>query len=1116
MSLSDHPLDEYIAHTARHVVYRVTRPDTGEKVVLKRALRDYPLPDDVLRLEFERYLLEKLRGPGVVALLGFERVAGSPILVLEDFGARSLADHPLPLALGEFWVVAQGLIRALSRVHAAQVIHKDIKPSNVLYHPQTSVVKLIDFQLSAELSRERRDPAVAAQIQGSFPYMSPEQTGRMNRSLDYRSDYYSLGVTLFELLTGQLPFAAADMMGWVHCHVSKAPPLASDVNAQVPPMLARLVDKLMKKEPGQRYQSARGLLADLARIQEALATGRVGECFELGANDVSERFEVSQKLVGRASEVGELLDAFERASAGKARLVAIAGYSGVGKSALVGELQRPITSKNGYFVSGKFDQLDRSVPYGALLQALRQLVQHLLAASEARIESYRERIATIVGPGLSLIVEFLPELTKIVGPQPPAERVDVQAAHSRFKLALCRFIRALGTSSAPLAIVLDDLQWADPSTPELLVELVVRGEAQHLLLVGSYRDNEVEAGHVLRPALREIRALAPDCIDELTLAPLTPEALGELVASTLSTDLASCAELTDVIGEKSHGNPFFAGEVLTALYQQGAVRFDSERGQWAWEMDAVRAASVADNVIDLMVRRLAALGATALDTLKLAACLGSTFSLGALAALLETNVAAVADAVWEPTRHGLLVPLGDDYRFLRWASEAGGASDARFRFLHDRVREAAYSLIADSERASTHLRIGRRLLAQNAGALGPDELFAVCNHLNQGRALIDGPAERERLMLLNHRAANRALAAAAFGVAARYHDAAAECLTQSEWLERRALGFEVLSARVTSVLMNGERDRAARLCHELFAFASSDAQRAGAFLAKCAVMLHQANFVGAVDAVREGLALLGIELPSEPQAINAAIGTGIGKMQGHLARTPVDQLHELPELTDPDVSVAMQLLFNVVPAAIMVSPPLFVLTELLMFDLALSQGVTAICAKNFVQCGMIQAHVLGDFRTAYQLGKAAFRVMDRFGARALGSGVLFVFSGFLSSWGAPYEEALASCRTGKKLSIESGDLLHLGYYHVLYPRMLLLMGHPLSECEKESRAALSMVESMGGVAQALGVRFCKRAIERLIDASETPAAAIRADDELEKRSSRAVTTSGAFKAERRC
>jgi histidine kinase len=1099
MHLPGYRIGERLSHTSRTSVNRAVREAGGQKVVLKRASREQPLTEEVLRLEFERHILEKLRGPGVIELVGFERVGRSPVLVLEDFEGQSLGDVPRPLGLEVFFAVATRIVEALARVHAAQVIHKDLKPSNVLWSERTGVIKLIDFQLSAEVSRERQELNVAGQLQGSLPYISPEQTGRMNRSLDYRTDYYSLGATFFELLTGTLPFQASDVMGWVYCHVSKAAPLASDVNPGVPRSLALLVHKLLSKEPSQRYQSSRGLLADLQRCREAIAAGRAEDAFELGSQDVSERFAVSQRLVGRGTEIEKLLTVFERASSGGARLLLISGYSGIGKSTVVRELLEPICAKGGYFISGKFDQLQRGVPFAAGTRAFRDLLRQLLAESELRVAGHRERILSLVGSGLSQLAELLPELTQLVGPQPPPEPLDAASAQGRFKLACTRLLQALARPEAPLVLFLDDLQWADPSTLDLLVALLSQRELSHLLVIGAFRDNEVHEGHLLTLALRQLRALAPQAVDELVLGPLSPAALTELVANTLRTSSERCSPLARLILAKSQGNPFFASELLTVLYRQGAIRLEPDQGAWTWDLAAVRSASATENVIELMLQRLAVLPEPAVAALKLAACLGHTFSVAALAGLLDSDAAAVARALWEPTREGLIVPLGNDFRFLGKGTDAAAPEslDTRFRFQHDRVQEAAYSLTAVQERAATHLRIGRGLLSQSSRP-NPEELFAITNHLNLGRALISELEERVQLARLNHQAAAKAFATTSFAIAARHHDAAAACLSEEEWAARPDLRFQLFSERVSSVLMAGERERAAQLCEQLFPYAPSKAQRGRVFLAKCEVLVYQANLPEAVAAVRQGLALFGIDFPADPQAIGAGIGAGIAKMQAHLARTRIEQLPELPDATDPEVAVALQLLYNVVPAAIMIYPPLFVLAELLMFDLALTQGLAPVCAKNLVDCGMIQGQFLEDFDSAYQLGQAAFRVLDRYSARALASPVHFVFAAFVSPWRAPYDEALASCRLGMKLAVETGDELYLGYHHVLHPRLLLLLGRPLSECKAEGQSALALIDRIGGSMQSIGVRLCNRAVARLSDAPTPASEAEQADAALQR------------------
>ncbi|MEY4549356.1 MAG: hypothetical protein RL685_5551, partial [Pseudomonadota bacterium] len=1142
MKIPGYRLGEELAHTEHTTVQRAVRERDGKRVIIKACSREFPAQAEVRRLEFEHRLLGKLRGPGVIEALELVHTGRGPALVLEDFGAQSLATRALPLSLGTFFEIATAAVTALGRVHGLQVIHRDIKPANLLVSATSGELKLIDFQVASEISRERQDVSVGEHLEGSLPYLSPEQTGRMNRALDYRADYYSLGATFFELLTGQLPFQASDMMGWVHCHISRPQPFAHELNPSVPVALSRLVHKLMAKEPRERYQSARGLLADLNRCWAAFTAGEAGAELELGRDDISERFGLSQQLVGRAVEVQRLLDLFDSASSGPARLLLVSGYSGVGKSSLIRELHRPITGKHGYFVSGKFDQLERSLPYAALLQAIRSLIRQRQAEADRRLQDWLEKLRQSLGSGLSVLCEVLPELSQLVGPQPPAEALDPLGAQNRFKFVFAQLIKSIATPGQPLVIFLDDLQWADASTLDLLADLFISHELRHALLIGAYRDNEVSDSHLLRGTLRQLRARAPAALAELQLEPLDEATVVDLVARTLQTTSKLAAPLAQEIQRKTQGNPFFASELLTTLYREGILSFDSSQGRWTWQLEQVRGLPASDNVAHLMVRRLEQLPPGSRSALEVAACIGNLFSLATLTSLLEQSADAAAQLLWQPIQEGLIVPLDADYRLMhgdagdappssaatagqlaRAAQRLDGSSGAqrlgvlniRYRFQHDRVQQAAYSLIAERERSAMHLRIGRKLLrdettqrdeaalreappGRGEGALPqtPAGLFAIANHLNLGRELISDVTEREALAQLNRQAGARALAATAFAVAAKYYDAAADCLSDAEWASCAELRFALLSERVGAVLMAGQRERAADLCEELFELAPSTADRGRVYLRKCEVMAHQGKFVDAVAAVRAGLALLGIDFPAQPDAINQGIGAGIGKMQGHLARVSIEDLASLPDLTDPERQVAMQLLFQVVPPAIMTYPPLFILAELLMFDLALCHGISAVSAKNFVDCGMIQGAVIGDYGAAYRLGQVAFRVLDRYQARALGSQVHFVFAAYVSLWGAPYPEALDCFQTAQRLGIETGDHQHLAFSQALHLRMLINLGRPLDECDAEAGAIRTLFERIRAVSQVDALRMCQRGLDHLRDGDEDPSAHARADQQL--------------------
>ncbi|HTV19226.1 MAG TPA: AAA family ATPase [Polyangiaceae bacterium] len=1066
-------------HTA---VYRAVREHDGLPVIIKTLAREYPLPAEVRRLEFEYRMLEKLRGPHVVGALGLARTGGQLALILEDFGADLLAARGKPLPLSEFFRVAKQIVAALGHVHAHDVIHKDVRPHTMLANANGSVVKLLSFQLASEISREARDVSVANQLEGSLPYISPEQTGRMNRALDYRSDHYSLGVTLFELLTGELPFSASDVMGWVHCHISMAAPRVRDRVPEVPLMLSELVAKLMAKEPRERYQSTRGLLADLERCEALANADRGDERFPLGADDISERFALSQRLVGRDDEVRLLMAVFDDACQGAGKLLLVSGYSGVGKSSLIREVHKPLAARRGYFAAGKFDQLDRSVPFAALVEALRNLVRQLITEPDAQIELWRTRLTASLGAGASVMTELVPELTSVIGPQPAPPPLDPGAAQNRFKLVFARFVQSIASATHPLVLFIDDLQWADASTPELIADLFIDHAVQHVLVIGAYRDNEVTSAHLLTLALRRVREAAPLAVLEMPLDPLGERGVAEMVAGAVKRSPAECAPLAHEIFLKTEGNPFFTSELLSTLYRQGAISFSTREGRWVWDVEAARTLTASQNVVELLLERLQRLPDDALGALTMAACVGNVFALSTLASLLERTPDGVASLLHQPIADGLVVPLDDNYKLMQLdASDKHPSTslEVHYRFQHDRVQQAAYSLIADDDKAARHLRIGRRLLAAERDPEHPDDVFSVTNHLNVGRPRMTSVGERETLAKLNRKAGAKALAATAFHVAARYHEAGVSALASDEWAERPELRFALFSERVGSVLMAGERTRAAALCEDLFSLAPTNAAHAAVYLIKSQVMMHQGQMVQAVAAVRDGLRLLGIDYPEDPAAIHQGIGDGIGKMQAHLARVPMDDLVHLPEVTDAEKIVALQLLFHVVAPAIMTYPPLFILAELLTFDLALTFGTTAVCAKNFVDVGMIQGGALGDYATAYRLGKVAFRVVERYDARALSGQVHFVFAAYVSPWGAPYAEAVASFEEARRLSIEMGDHQHLAFNEALYVRMLLQLGRHLDECDAAAQAATTLLDRIHATVQVDGIRLCQRAVDEL-------------------------------------
>jgi serine/threonine protein kinase len=674
----------------------------------------------VEQLEHEYALKAELDADWAALPVALTHHNGGMALLLEDPGGTPL-DRLLgrPLDVLHFLRIAVPLAGALRRVHERGLIHKDIKPANILVDPASGGVWLTGFGIASRLPRERQAPAPPEVIAGTLAYMAPEQTGRMNRSVDCRSDLYAMGVTFYEMLTGQLPFAAADPMEWVHSHVARQPMPPDERVGGVPGPLSAIVMKLLAKTGEERYQTAAGVEADLRRCLADLELyGRI-DWFPLGEHDGSDRLLIPEKLYGREREIERLLASFDRVVAdGTTELVLVSGYSGIGKSSVVNELHKALVPPRGLFASGKFDQYKRDIPYTTLGQAFQSLVRSLLSQSEEELGRWRDSLIDALGPNSQLIVNLVPELELVIGKQPAVAGLPPQDAQNRFQMVFRNFLGVFARKEHPLALFLDDLQWLDAATLDLLAHLVTHPEVRHLLLVGAYRDNEIGPSHPLLGTLDTIRK-AGALVREIGLAPLTQEDLGRLIADTLGCAPGGAAPLARLVHDKTGGNPFFAIQFISALAEQGLLRFDHDAARWRWELDRIHAKGYTDNVVDLMVGKLSHLPVETQAALQQLACLGNVAEITMLSIVLGKSNQDVRSALWDAVRLELVERVEGSYKFV-----------------HHRVQEAAYSLIPERLRAGAHLHIGRLLAAHTPAEQREEAVFEIVNQLNRGVALI--------------------------------------------------------------------------------------------------------------------------------------------------------------------------------------------------------------------------------------------------------------------------------------------------------------------------------------------------------------------------------------------
>ena len=734
IALAGVSIQSKIYESSASLVYRGTRVHHGRAIIVKILKQDYPSPQELTRYRQEYEITRSLNLEGVVKAYSQQDYQRTLVIILEDFGGESLEQWMhrrsefCPMPLSTFLPLAIKLTDILGRIHAANVIHKDINPNNIVLNPNTGVAKIIDFGISTQFNRTNPTFKSPHVLEGTLAYLSPEQTGRMNRSLDYRTDFYSLGVTFYELLAGQLPFSTIDILELVHCHIAKQPVPPHELNAAIPKTVSDLVLKLMAKNAEDRYQSAWAIKADLETFAAQLEKNGQIDYILLGLQDISDQFQIPQKLYGRESEIAALLAAFDRvagvdecrsggageniSSSTRSQLMLVSGYAGIGKSALVQELYKPITAKRGYFISGKFDQFQRNIPYSAIMAALQQLVQQLLSEPDEQVQQWRSHLLTALEGNGQLIIDVIPEMELIIGKQLPVPKVGVTEAQNRFNRVFQQFIRVFCSKKHPLVIFLDDLQWADSATLKLIEMIMLDEQTQFLFLIGAYRDNEVNSTHPLVLTLERLRQQGT-VLQEIVLSSLMLEPLGQLIGENLHRDTDTVSSLAELVLRKTGGNPFFVNEFLRMLYSENLLSFDAKHLSWQWNITQIQAQNITDNVVELLLIKLKKLPENTQQILQLAACIGAKFDLETLSITTEQPLKAIFQDLVAAIHSGFIQPLSElDENLLV----------QEYKFLHDRMQQAAYTSINQNQ--AVHLQIGRNLLEKTLLAQASDQLFA--------------------------------------------------------------------------------------------------------------------------------------------------------------------------------------------------------------------------------------------------------------------------------------------------------------------------------------------------------------------------------------------------------
>ncbi|HEY9747993.1 MAG TPA: serine/threonine-protein kinase PknK [Allocoleopsis sp.] len=988
ISISGYKTSELIYSSSRTLVYRGWREKDQMPVMIKLLKNSYPSLVELAQFKNQYTLVKPLDLPGVVRPYSLENYQNRLALVMEDFGGIPLKDY-LPLQdrsntcfVAEFLQIAIALATILDALYQQQIIHKDIKPANVLIHPVTKQVKLTDFSIASLLPRETPTATSPTVLEGTLAYLSPEQTGRMNRGIDYRTDFYSLGVTFYEVLTGQLPFQSDDPLELVHCHIAKQPSPVFQSNPAIPRMISDIVHKLMAKNAEDRYQSALGLRHDLEVCQQQLQSHGTIRLFKLAERDICDRFGIPEKLYGRDAEVKSLLAAFDRVQQGATELMLVAGLSGIGKTAVVNEIHKPIVRQRGYFIRGKFDQFQRDIPFSALVQAFRDLMKQLLTESDRQIEQWQAKILAALGENSQVIIEVIPELEQIIGQQPPAPELTGSAVQNRFNLLLQKFIQVFTSQEHPLVIFLDDLQWADSASLKLMQLLLSESDSHYLLLIGAYRDNEVTVAHPFMLTLEALRQ-AHVTIHGIALAPLNPSDLNQLVAETLSESLESVRSLSDLIYQRTQGNPFFSAQFFKSLYEDQLITFDYASGRWDCNLKQIQALSLTEDVVEFVALQLQKLPTSTQEVLKLAACIGNQFDLATLAVVSEQSLAEVAKELWPALKESLILPQGEGYKLFQGdeaavseATETNAGTHAVnslslgacvFKFLHDRVQQAAYSLIPTEQKQATHLSIGQLLLSSIPVAEWEEKIFEIVNQLNMGIGLITEVGDRNQLAQLNAIAGQKAKNSTAYGLAVKYFTTGIELLQVRGWSTHYHLALTLHEDAAEAAYLGGQFEQVPLLAQPLLEQVKEPLDQVKVYDVMIQAAGAQNKALEAVSIALSFLQELGLELSMTPTS--ADIQRELANITTALADRPIEDLINLPAMTEARSLAAMQILASITAFSYQVVPELFLMVVTQQIYLSIHAGNAAFSAFAYASYGFILCEVLGDVEAGYQFGK---------------------------------------------------------------------------------------------------------------------------------------------------
>ncbi|WP_245495449.1 AAA family ATPase [Rhizobium ruizarguesonis] len=1021
-------------------MYRGRARDGETSVLLVVSVSSQAASETLKVLEHELSLADQLDAAWAVRPISLERHDGRAVLLLDDAGANPLCIEELPFELGRFLNVAVNTAAALAGAHAQGLVHKDIRPCNILVD-NVGHVRLTGFGRAGPASGPPEGSNVQI-LSGALPYVAPEQTGRVKLAVDARSDLYSLGIVFYELLTGKLPYVASDPMEWLHSHVARLPIPISQRIENIPPTVEAIVMKLLAKKADERYQTAGGLEADLRRCLDGWTEAGMVEWFDVAAQDTTGRLQMPDRLYGRAEQVDAISASFERVrSGGETEVILVSGPAGVGKSSAVLELRRSHASRTGLFAVGKFDQYTRDIPYATVAQAFRSLVRQVLSSGDADLDRWRCRLVEALGPNGQLMVNLIPELALVIGEQPPAPDLPPQEAKARFHLVFIRLLQVFARPDHPLVLFIDDVQWLEDATIELIERITVDPDVGSLLLICAYRDDELHTGH---PFARTRAAMltGKHNVEELKLAPLTIVDLERLLGDVLDQDPRSLTPLAQLVLEKTEGNPFFVSQFLSTMDEEGLLFFDKTMRVWRWDPGGIMAAHITDNVAELVASRLVRLPRLTLEAIKLLASVGNAASLATLSMISGKSTADVAAVLWEAVQERFLVRVDDT-----------------FAFAHDRVQEAVYLLIPEVERPETHLGIGRALLAKMPTARLRERIFEVIDQFGRSLNLLEPGYERENVAALYLQAGVRAKTSAAYPSALRYFGTGLSLLDSSDWERQYSLLFSLEIENAECEFLTGAYDASETRLHALSDIARNPVDGAAVVRLQTSLYVALGNQAKAVEVALAYLRDFGIDWTPHPTEddLRAEIET----MKDLLRGRPVEQLVDLPTMTDPDWLATMDVLAYLIFPAVLTDSNLEALVYTQMVNLSLQHGNCDASCYAYASFMVAVGLRFGDYQLGGRFGDLGLKLVDDYGLDRFKARTYTCCSAYVIPWTKHLPTSLDITRIAMDVGIAAGDLVYAAATAKLLVSNLLVSGTELKDVQHQAEQSLALSRKAG-------------------------------------------------------